>query len=128
MILSLSGCEITSESSWVSVDSTEQNEQSPATVTSLYSTPAQDANIAAAVKDFRILAFANKSTTAPGIPSNYKLTQLEQRCGLRFLPGTGDVIDGSYDARQQQKIYDYAVRYNQVILAACEKYFGKVSR
>lgn len=125
-VVLLSGCELTSDS-WVYEEPAEQD-QSPATITALYNTPLEDANIAVAVKDFRVLAFANKSTTAPGIPSNYKLTQLEQRCGLRFLPGTGNVIDGSYDARQQKKIFDYAINYNKVILAACEKYFGKINR
>lgn len=126
----LSACQSTTGNMWLLQDDNDIQEtpNSSASVTALYNSPNEDAKIAAAVKDFRILAFANKATTAPGVPIRYKLTHLEQRCGLRYLPGTGNVIDASFDAKQRQKMAEYAARYNEIILPACEKYFGKMPK
>lgn len=115
---------------WLLQDDNDIQETSnnSASVTAIYDTPNEDAKIAVAVKDFRILTFADQAQTAPGVPIRYKLTQLEQRCGLRYLPGTGNIIDASFDAKQRQKMTEYATHYNKIILPACEKFFGKMPK
>lgn len=101
------------------------------TISELYSNPSFDAQVAIAVNDLRLLTFSEQtqeSSLPPGVPTRIKLANLSKHCGLRALPSSSVVLDASFDARQRQTIFDYATTYNQKVLAACEKVFGRALR
>lgn len=82
--------------------------------------PEEDARIATRKKDFRLLGFSTRVTTVPGIASAKRQASIEQ-CGLRLLKGFGDVIKSEKQGESMKKAYDYASRYNQIIIQNCLK-------
>lgn len=82
--------------------------------------PKSDAQQAIVNKDFRLLAFAGRAISIPGIDfAEYPLEHLQQQCGYRLLKGTGDVLRIGEQSALRTKTHDYAVIYNQYMLAAC---------
>ena len=104
-----------------------QNITVPAKVTSIYDNPTIDAEIAASVKDYRLLGYQTLSSVnvMPAVPKHYTQLHIEQGCGIRLLPGAASVATASFDNKQRQIIRHYIERYNQIILGFCENHAGK---
>lgn len=80
----------------------------------------EDAQRAIEQQDLRLLAFAGRALSLPGIDlAIYSLDRLEQNCGYRILKGTGDMLQNENDQALRSKMHDYALSYNQQILIAC---------
>lgn len=145
----LTGCQLTDAPMWMQVSenatyfpseqiasthsaNTHQPRQTqqPASVTALYQSPLVDAEIAAAVKDFRLLGYQHNSTTfvTPALPSHYTQSNIEQGCGIRIVPGAASSEAASFDDKQRLSIRDYIERYNRVMLRYCENNAGKSLR
>lgn len=77
-----------------------------------------DASRALANADTRLLAFAMRGYTIPGIdPAQQQAYQA--KCGVRFIDGFGDVIRSDEQLEQMKLAREYAVRYNAVIISGC---------
>ena len=81
--------------------------------------PRADANLAIQKQDFNLLAFAGRATSFPGI--NNAVSTLQQQCGYRLLPNSGDALRSESELILRKKLYQYAATYNQLIAAACQK-------
>lgn len=82
-----------------------------------------DAKKAVDEQDFRLLAFANKMISIPGIgTTKQSLKLLEKQCGFRFLSGTGDVVKIGDDLSQRKALKRYAEVYNPIVLKGCQTF------
>lgn len=87
-----------------------------------YADAKADANLEMAKGNFELLAFTNKTIALPGVDmQQYNLQQLEQKCGFRFLVGTGDILTPETDIQRRKQLRIYATQYNQLVLSACIK-------
>lgn len=132
-VMMLSACQSFSDSMWMHPPQPKpvapiEVEPTSLPISNLYNNPALDAEIALAVKDYRILALAGENTLPPGVPQRIKLANLSKFCGLRTLPSLGVVVDDRIDTKQRERFFNYAQQYNQFVLAACEKDFGRALR
>ena len=84
-----------------------------------YADPVADANFAIENQDFTLLAFAGRATSFPGMNSDS--STLQQQCGYRLLPNSGDALRSESELILRKKLYQYAATYNQLIAAACQK-------
>lgn len=80
--------------------------------------PEDDAALALENNDFRLLAFALRTTNVPGVQPGQIQTYREQ-CGLRYLKGFGDVVRSTEDLGRMKLAREYALRYNTVITSEC---------
>ena len=129
----MSGCVMTdnsskSDSSSFFANSPDNKSEAPTTITDLYQSAPEDAKIASAVKDFRLLTFKDTQAHFPGIPDYHKIEKLKEECGARFLPGSGQLSDSKYINQQQEAMYLYAQSYNQLMLEACKNHFNQIGR
>lgn len=143
----LSGCQLTDAPMWLNAAenhtvSTSQLTHSatsgaqknppiqPTKVTSLYQNPAVDAEIAASVKDFRLLGYQTQPSAyvTPAVPDHYTQMNIKQGCGIRLLPGAASTVSASFDDKQRQSIRHYIERYNRIMLRYCESNAGKSLR
>jgi hypothetical protein len=70
--------------------------------------------------DWRLLAFAGRAISLPGIDlAVYPLAELQQRCGYLIIKGTGDVVTSPRELPLRSKMHDYALVYNQKMLTLC---------
>jgi hypothetical protein len=82
--------------------------------------PQLDAQQAIKNRDWRLLAFAGRAISIPGIDlAIYPLAELEQHCGYRVIKGTGDVVTSQRELPLRSKMHNYAFVYNQQILTHC---------
>ena len=81
--------------------------------------PSVDANLAIQKQDYTLLAFASRATSFPGMNSDS--STLQQQCGYRLLPNSGDALRSESELILRKKLYQYAATYNQLIAAACQK-------
>ncbi|MFQ3235302.1 MAG: hypothetical protein ACI9C4_000856 [Paraglaciecola sp.] len=82
--------------------------------------PLLDAQQAIKNRDPRLLAFAGRAISMPGIDlAVYPLAELQQRCGYRVIKGTGDVVKNQNELPLRSKMHDYALIYNQHMLSRC---------
>lgn len=81
--------------------------------------PRADANLAIQKQDYTLLAFASRATSFPGMNSDS--SSLQQQCGYRLLPNSGDALRSESELILRKKLYQYAATYNQLIAAACQK-------
>jgi hypothetical protein len=81
--------------------------------------PEVDANLAIQRQDFSLLAFAGRATSFPGMGST--VSTLQQSCGYRLLPNSGDALRSKNALSLRKKLYQYAAAYNQLVVAACQK-------
>jgi hypothetical protein len=84
-----------------------------------YADPTADANLAIQKQDFTLLAFAGRVTSFPGIDS--ESSTLQQQCGYRLLPNSGDAMKSANELSLRKKLYQYAATYNLLAAAACQK-------
>jgi hypothetical protein len=82
--------------------------------------PLNDAEQAITVNDLRLLAFAGRVISLPGVDlTKHSIEELQQHCGYRTLKGTGDTLRVGKSTSLRSQAYDYAVIYNQKVLASC---------
>lgn len=82
-----------------------------------------DAREAVDKQDFRLLAFANKIISLPGIgTTEQSLKLLEKQCGFRFLSGTGDTVNIGDDLSRRKALKRYAEVYNPIVLKGCQTF------
>jgi hypothetical protein len=84
-----------------------------------YADPRADANLAIQKPDFRLLAFAGRATSFPGIDN--ESSALQQQCGYRLLANSGDALRSENELNFRKQLYQYAATYNQLVAAACQK-------
>jgi hypothetical protein len=82
--------------------------------------PLHDAKQAIHKGDLRLLAFAGRAISIPGVDlAVYPLARIQQQCGYRTLKGTGDTLRVGEQTSLRSKAHDYAVIYNRKVIAAC---------
>ena len=81
--------------------------------------PSVDAHLAIQKQNYTLLAFAGRATSFPGMNSDS--STLQQQCGYRLLPNSGDALRSESELILRKKLYQYAATYNQLIAAACQK-------
>lgn len=82
--------------------------------------PLNDAKQAIRNGDLRLLAFAGRAISIPGVDlALHPLARIQQHCGYRTLKGTGDTLRVGEQTSLRSKAHDYAVIYNQKVIAAC---------
>lgn len=109
----------TSFLSQVSEENQEKHNRSAELKWLLSADPIADANLAIQKQDFNLLAFAGRATSFPGIGS--ATSTLQQQCGYRLLPNSGDTLRSKSALSLRKRLYQYAAAYNQLIAAACQK-------
>lgn len=80
--------------------------------------PEADARAAIERGDLRLLGFATRVTSLPGVAAASREAALDT-CGVRLLAGFGDVIRSDEELAAMQQASAYAKRYNAVVLAVC---------
>ena len=68
--------------------------------------------------DHRLMAFTQRSRAVPGVAAQ-EIAHLEKRCGLKYMPGTGDVIRSPQQLEKLNKAREIAMAYNQAVLKLC---------
>jgi hypothetical protein len=80
--------------------------------------PEEDARAALAKGDFRLLGFATRLTSVPGIvAADWEMVM--NSCGVRLLEGFGDVISSKAELVAIRLASSYALRYNTVVRVEC---------
>ena len=82
--------------------------------------PVADAQAAIEKGDLRLLGFATRVTSVPGINKAIRKSAIEA-CGVRLIKGFGDVIRSEAELSAMQLASRYAKRYNAVIVETCLK-------
>lgn len=80
--------------------------------------PEADARAAIEQGDLRLLGFATRATTLPGVAAADREAALDA-CGVRLLAGFGDVIRSDEELAAMRKASAYAKCYNAVMLGVC---------
>ena len=80
--------------------------------------PEKNARTALDKGDIRLLGFALRATSVPGIAATDRKAAMNI-CGVRLIRGFGDVIRKGEDMTARQQAFEYAKRYNAVVLEAC---------
>lgn len=80
--------------------------------------PEADARAAIEQGDLRLLGFASRVTTLPGVAAAEREAAMET-CGVRLMAGFGDVIRSEAELAAMRRASAYAKRYNAVMLGAC---------
>lgn len=80
--------------------------------------PEADARAAIERGDLRLLGFATRVTSLPGVAAADREAALDA-CGVRLLAGFGDVIRSDEELAAMQQASAYAKRYNAVVLGVC---------
>lgn len=68
--------------------------------------------------DMRLLATAGRSTDLPGVPVEMA-SKAKSVCGIRYVEGSTDVVQGEVHLKMLQAAYDYADAYNRKIIKHC---------
>ena len=84
-----------------------------------YADPEADANLSIQKQDFKLLAFAGKVTSFPGVGIESSI--LQKRCGYRLLANSGDALRTKNQLTLRKQLYQYAATFNQLVAAACQK-------
>lgn len=142
----LTGCQLTDTAIWlhsltshdvpettlthVKLHKTQKRVSDPVKVVLIYQFPDMDAEIAASVKDFRLLGYQTLTTAyvIPATPDHYTQQHIERGCGIRLLPGAASVKPDRFGSKQRQTIRDYIEHYNRIMLGYCENNAGKKLR
>lgn len=80
--------------------------------------PEADAQAAIEKGDLRLLGFALRATSVPGVAAADRQAALDV-CGVRLLEGFGDVLRKGQDMTARRLAHAYATRYNLVMVKAC---------
>ena len=82
--------------------------------------PEADAHAALDKGDTRLLGFATRMTSVPGVTAADRQAAMDA-CGVRLMEGFGDVIRSKEELLARRQASEYAVRYNTVVLKSCLK-------
>ncbi len=82
--------------------------------------PEADAQAALDKSDLRMLGFAGRGQTLPGVSAEIKQAAMDT-CGVRLMSGFGDTVRSQKELQARHLAHKYAVRYNAVVLAKCFK-------
>jgi hypothetical protein len=78
----------------------------------------EDAENAIKHNDLRLLGFAGKNHSIPGVES-IQAQDASEKCGVRYFDEFSDVIRDRDQLEQMKKAKQYAAEYNKVILTSC---------
>ncbi len=78
-----------------------------------------DANNAIKHKDLRLLGFAGRGSTIPGVDAT-AIQTYRNICGVRYFEEFSDVIRDRDQLAQMKIARQYALEYNKVILTHCQ--------
>lgn len=98
----------------------EETEATPYTARSWHEKASARDDAAYALKhaDRRLLGFATRGTSIPGIEPALKQAYRDQ-CGLRFIAGFGDLVRSEEQLNKMKLAHAYAQRYNEIIISEC---------
>lgn len=82
--------------------------------------PEEDARAALDKGDVRLLGFATRVTSVPGVAAADRQAAMDA-CGVRLLEGFGDLIRSEEELLARRQASEYAVRYNRVVVKSCLK-------
>ena len=80
--------------------------------------PDKDAEAAIANGDYRLWVMAGRGERAPGLTSDQQF--FKTRCGIRYLPGSTDLVVNQRHMQLMGTLEDYAAAYNQKMLPYCQ--------
>ncbi len=80
----------------------------------------QAIELAIANQDFRLYVTSGRRVTFPGI-NNDELDHVKDRCGVKYLSNTGDVITSEQQRAERKSTIDFMARYNKKMLLLCDK-------
>ncbi|WP_046004614.1 hypothetical protein [Pseudoalteromonas rubra] len=69
-------------------------------------------------QDFRLFYTTGRRPVVPGF-EQFAFKDLEARCGVKVMPGTGDTLRSEADKAARSEAYQYAKSYNLKIYDAC---------
>ena len=75
----------------------------------------QDVKVSADKQDYRLFILAGRGEHMPGVQPD-KASESKQRCGMRYLQGSTDLVRDDQHSQLLQKAYRYAEDYNQLML------------
>ncbi|MEJ2618859.1 MAG: glutamyl-tRNA amidotransferase [Candidatus Thiodiazotropha sp.] len=78
----------------------------------------RDVQAALDKQDSRLLSMMGRTTELPGVPSELT-SRAKSACGIRYVEGSTDVVQGEVHLKWLQQAYDYAAAYNQLIIKNC---------
>ncbi|NQZ07902.1 MAG: hypothetical protein HRT35_12135 [Algicola sp.] len=84
----------------------------------MYADSDKDAAEAIKIDDHRLLALSVRGAILPGI-SVEESDKVKQQCRFRYLTGMGDTIVNSEHRRWWRTGYNYAERYNKIMVKYC---------
>jgi hypothetical protein len=71
-------------------------------------------------QDYRLYGSTGRRIVLPGLESeNFEKTK--KRCGVKLLPGMGDVLKNNQDREERRKKYQFASEVNKKLYALCLK-------
>jgi hypothetical protein len=68
--------------------------------------------------DSRLFATKGRRVVIVGIDQEH-FDQAKKRCGIKFLPKSGDVLKSEQDKADRRANYQFAQAYNQIIIRDC---------
>jgi len=69
-------------------------------------------------RDYRLLAMKGRRITLPGFEGQ-NVNEISQRCGIKLMKNTGDVLKNDEDKENRRLKYQFALNFNQIIFAIC---------
>ncbi|MFT6387157.1 MAG: hypothetical protein ACJAUP_000527 [Cellvibrionaceae bacterium] len=78
----------------------------------------KDARKAFSKKDYRLYIVAGRGERVVGVDSA-QAKDLKQLCGTQYIQGSTDVVRGDQHMEALKKAYDYAEKYNQIVVKHC---------
>jgi hypothetical protein len=75
-------------------------------------------NSAISNQDYRLYGLTGRRTVIPGFESE-NFSQIKERCGVKLLSGTGDVLKTNKDRVERRENYQFALKINKRLYALC---------
>ena len=75
-------------------------------------------NSAVSNQDYRLYGLTGRRTVIPGFESE-NFSQIKERCGVKLLSGTGDVLKTNKDRVERRENYQFAFKINKRLYALC---------
>lgn len=75
-------------------------------------------NDAVSNQDYRLYGIAGRRVVLPGFESE-NFSEIKQRCGVKLLSGTGDVLKNNKDRDERRENYQFALKVNNKLYALC---------
>ena len=68
--------------------------------------------------DYRLYGIAGRRVVLPGFEAE-NFNQIKERCGVRLLSGTGDVLKNNKDREARRENYQFALKINSKLYTLC---------